>query len=209
MLILILCFQDHHNPLHLRSVWDWEEQFGAQDIALFRNPLFSVPLDTSAVNGSMSNSGTLPQISNLTLQESKSSRLPLPVNCGLSSLEMWMQCYCRWLPMLEIVGGGRPQVNFQTRLLVDEVTFLQNKLTALRNNQSATVVPFDFSDELSFSCASEQLRSRLQSNPNSFFPFTHHGVTSTELMLNSSFLGEEEEEVTNMMDSQSSLNVTD
>lgn len=148
-------------------------------------------------------------MSQLSLKGKKSRKCPLPVNCGLSSLELWMQCYCRWLPMLEIVGGGRPQVNFQTHLLVDEIIFLKNKLTALRNNQSGSVVPFDFSDELSFSCDSAQLRSHLQSNPSSFFPFTHHGVSSTELFLNSSVLGEEEEEGANMMDSQSSLNMTD
>ncbi|XP_059485322.1 myotubularin-related protein 10-B isoform X2 [Neocloeon triangulifer] len=163
---------DTHNPLHLRSVWDWEEQYGPEDVALFRNPLYA-----------------------LKLEKPLSTKLSaLPISCGLSSLEVWQQCYCRWVPMLEMTGGGRVQVNFQVRLLAEEIVELQRKVEICRKGgHPDRVAPFDFSEEFSFACDSALLRSRLQNNPSSFFPFMSHSACVGEILLNTSILGDEDE----------------
>lgn len=164
--------QDASNPFYLRTIWDWEEQFGAEDIALFHNSLYL--LERSAV------------------AHLKASILP--VSAGLSSLELWLQCYCRWVPMLELVGGGRPQVNFQVRLLTEQIVELKSKVEAYaRGHNPDCVAPFNFSEELSFACDSALLKNRLQSNPSSFFPFVHHAAHPGDILLNTSFLGDEEE----------------
>jgi len=158
-------------------VWDWEEQYGAEDIALFRNPLYAIE------------TADLPDLSSLSLKIGV-----LPVSFGLSSLEVWLQCYCRWVPMLELTGGGRPQVNFQVRILAEEILDLKKKVQACRRGESPErVEPFDFAEELSFSCDSALLKSRLQSNPSSFFPFMHHSAHPGDILLNTSILGDEEE----------------
>ncbi|CAB3379605.1 Hypothetical predicted protein [Cloeon dipterum] len=163
---------DAHNPLHLRSVWDWEEQYGPEDIALFRNPLYALEAPV--------------QIKKLQI---------LPVSCGLSALEVWQQCYCRWVPMLEVRGGGRVQVNFQVRLLADEIIELKKKADAWRRGLNPDrVPPFSFSEELTFACDSAVLRDRLRNNPGSFFPFMHHSAVSAgEVLLSTSILGDEDE----------------
>jgi len=148
--------QDPNNPLLLRSVWDWGEQFPEQDIALFINPLYEA-CSHARVKG-------------------------LSAQGGLSSLRVWRQCYFRWLPLLEIPGGGQAQVDLQHRQLSAEVAALQRGESAPEN--SLTQV-------------------------GSFFPFSH-GVTrpaallASSLTLNASFLTGEA-----LLDSQSLLNAPD
>jgi Myotubularin-associated protein len=167
-------FQDASNPFHLRTIWDWEEQFGPGDIALFHNPLYL--LEKSAPPEPTFKSGIL------------------AVSAGLSSLEVWLQCYCRWVPMLELIGGGRPQVNFQVRLLAEQIVELKAKVEAYARGENPDwVPPYNFSEELSFTCDSALLKNRLQSNPSSFFPFVHHSAHPGDILLNTSFLGDEDE----------------
>jgi hypothetical protein len=169
--------QDASNPFHLRTIWDWEEQFGPGDIALFHNPLYL--LERSE----------LPDLSSLSFKMGI-----LPVSAGLSSLEVWLQCYCRWVPMLELIGGGRPQVNFQVRMLAEQIVELKSKVEAYARGENPNwVAPYNFSEELSFTCDSALLKNRLQSNPSSFFPFVHHSAHPGDILLNTSFLGDEEE----------------
>lgn len=37
---------------------------------------------------------------------------PLDIQPHISDLQIWSQCYFRFLPMLEIIEGGKPQVRF-------------------------------------------------------------------------------------------------
>lgn len=148
--------QDSNNRPELRSVWDWGEQFQEQDIALFTNPLYKA------------------------CNHSKSKQL-VPQG-GLSSLGIWRQCYFRWLPLLEIPGGGQAQVDLQHRQLSAEVAALQHGEPA--PEQTVTQV-------------------------GSFFPFGH-GVTQPDVLLgssltlNTSFMPAEA-----LLDSQSLLNAPD
>lgn len=83
----ICVLQEPNNPLTMRLVWDWGEQFSDRDVSLFFNPLYSPPTPTPH---------PLP---------------PLVVRTSISCLHIWSQCYFRFIPSMEIIGGGKPQVN--------------------------------------------------------------------------------------------------
>lgn len=155
-LVTLSVLQDPNNRLVLRSIWDWGEQFPEQDIALFTNPLYEAC--------------------------SHSQPKELLPHGGLSSLSLWRQCYFRWLPLLEIPGGGLAQIDLHHRQLSAEVA-------ALQRGESAP----------------EQTLTQV----GSFFPFSH-GITrpgallASSLTLNTSFLPGEA-----FLDSQSLLNAPD
>lgn len=148
--------QDQNNPLVLRSVWDWGEQFPEEDIALFINPLYEA----------------------CSLSQPKELR----AQGGLPSLSLWRQCYFRWLPFLEIPGGGQAQIDLQHRQLSAEMAALQR---------------------------GESVPERTLTQVSSFFPFSH-GISqpgalfASSLTLNRSFLPGEA-----FLDSQSLLNSPD
>ncbi|XP_046400707.1 myotubularin-related protein 10-B [Ischnura elegans] len=237
--------QDSSNPLQLRCIWDWEEQFSAEDVALFKNPLFAISklldhknpeshipkLDQATPNYLRRNS-LVKHISShkrMSMPANfhgannsmiKSSESPeniayghdtLPIQYGMKSLELWKQCYFRWLPVLEVIGGGQPQVNFQTHILVEEITYLQQKLVAMQKGSMPPSPSFDLFNDPPFSCDRSRLKTYLKSNPNSFFPFSRGRPAdqcqeaisnSIELMLQNCFLDD-------MFDSQSLLNAPD
>ncbi|CAH1987093.1 unnamed protein product [Acanthoscelides obtectus] len=125
-----------HPPLALRSVWDWREQFSERDISLFCNPLYD---DTFLE--------------------------PLKPNPGVSNLEIWSQCYFRWLPDLEIRNGGRPQVDLYCRYLVAEI--LQTQQGNGDTNGKLIKNKEEYLD--------------LIKKVNSLFPFSHNsGYISTD-----------------------------
>lgn len=91
-----------------RSVWDWSEQFAEHDVVLFRNPLYD-----------------------------KSARARLRPQTGASALDVWRQCYFRWLPDLEIRNGGQPQVDMCNRFIAEEIDLLRLQLSDQRTNGAA------------------------------------------------------------------------
>lgn len=157
-------FQDPNIPLILRSAWDWREQFNDQDILLFSNPLFDRRFQNQKV-------GTLKPM------------------YTISSLELWSQCYFRWIPPLEIRNGGKNHVELYSRLL-------QNAIAQLRVNLNGT-------------CGSpvDKINTYLlQMNIDSFYPFGNkkNGNTISTPIMNSSILMTE-----SLMDAQSLLTVPD
>lgn len=86
---------DSQNPLVLRNIWDWGEMFPDKDISLFYNPLYVEP-------------------PSLTPSE------PLCIQPYVSDLQLWSQCYFRFLPLLEITEGGKPQIDLTARALLSE-----------------------------------------------------------------------------------------
>lgn len=86
LLIFPFSLQDPNNPLILRSVW--EELLTGKDAPIFFNPLYN-PV-TSTISPSSINF--------------------LRVRPSLPNLQIWQQCYFRHIPLLEIRGGGNPQV---------------------------------------------------------------------------------------------------
>ncbi|XP_076683538.1 myotubularin-related protein 10-B isoform X3 [Andrena cerasifolii] len=152
-------------PLILRSVWDWREQFSEQDILLFYNPLYS----PREVGG-----------------RDKSIIKPL---YSLPSLELWAQCYFRWIPALEIRNGGRNHIELYARLLRNDV----NQLRMSVNGDCGSPVA------KSNSCS-------VQMNIDSFYPFSNKkpgNAVSTPIM-NSSILVTE-----SLLDAQSMITASD
>ncbi|XP_012259111.1 myotubularin-related protein 10-B [Athalia rosae] len=139
---------DPGNPLVLRSVWDWREQFNDSDILLFYNPLYSA----------------------LPAKSGKSNLEPV---YNIPCLELWSQCYFRWIPPLEIRNGGRNHIELYSRIV-------QNDINQLKVNANG-------------SCGSpvDKVTTYLvQMNIDSFYPFSNKksgNVISTPI-LNSSTL---------------------
>ncbi|KYN16592.1 PREDICTED: myotubularin-related protein 10-B isoform X1 [Trachymyrmex cornetzi] len=158
---------DPNTPLVLRSVWDWREQFNDQDILLFYNPLF-IPCSST----------------NKIKTENETIIKPL---YAVSSLELWTQCYFRWIPTLEIRNGGQRHVELYIRLL-------QNDINQHGINESC-VSPIDKVGICS-----------LHTNIDSFYPFSNNrsGNTVSAPIMNSSILLSE-----SLLDAQSVITATD
>ncbi|XP_018352124.1 PREDICTED: myotubularin-related protein 10-B isoform X2 [Trachymyrmex septentrionalis] len=158
---------DPNTPLVLRSVWDWREQFNDQDILLFYNPLF---IPCSSTNKIKTENGTIIK--------------PL---YAISSLELWTQCYFRWIPTLEIRNGGQRHIELYIRLL-------QNDINQHGINESC-VSPIDKVGICS-----------LHTNIDSFYPFSNNrsGNTVSAPIMNSSILLSE-----SLLDAQSVITAID
>ncbi|KAG7210302.1 hypothetical protein KM043_011844 [Ampulex compressa] len=156
---------DPNNPLILRSVWDWREQFNEQDILLFYNPLFISHGETVTQNCAIK---------------------PL---YGIASLELWAQCYFRWIPALEIRNGGQPHVELYARLLHNDVNRLKLNING--------------------SCGSPVEKTNtytVQMNIDSFHPFSNKksGNAISAPIMNSSILATE-----SLLDAQSLITTSD
>ncbi|XP_076181009.1 myotubularin-related protein 10-B isoform X2 [Ptiloglossa arizonensis] len=156
---------DPSKPFVLRSVWDWREQFSEQDILLFYNPLYNF-CETDAVE--------------------KSIIKPL---YNMASLELWTQCYFRWIPPLEIRNGGQNHIELYARLLRNDV----NQLKMCVNGNCGS--PVDKSNSYS-----------VQMNIDSFYPFSNKqsGNTVSTPIMNSSILATE-----SLLDAQSLITASD
>lgn len=166
--IMVLLFQDPNTPLVLRSVWDWREQFNDQDILLFYNPLFI--------------SHDIKKIENRTIIK------PLYT---ISSLELWTQCYFRWIPALEIHNGGQTYIELYVRLLQNNINQIEININDNRDS------PVD-TDKIGI--------YSLHTNIDSFYPFSNkrsRNTISAPIMNNSIFLTE------SLLDAQSLITTTD
>lgn len=67
--------------------------FADKDISLFYNPLYDYPDGFKSTN-------------------------PLDVQINVSDLHLWSQCYFRFLPLLEIIDGGKPRVSLYFLLCI-------------------------------------------------------------------------------------------
>ncbi|XP_046966425.1 myotubularin-related protein 10-B isoform X1 [Vanessa cardui] len=95
-----------------RPLWDWEEQFSEQDIALFYNPLFGQSTPSSRQSGA-----------------GRSTRLQPCASVG--GVELWSQCYERWLPPLDAPRAGHVQFVLQHAALRAQIQKLNEKLSSL------------------------------------------------------------------------------
>lgn len=155
-------FNSHHDrflaengSVILRSVWDWREQFTEKDIGLFCNPLF----DDSICD-------------------------QLTPKTGISALDVWLQCYFRWLPDLEIRNGGKPQVDLFSRYLVSEILQTQQNMGEINGKLNKN---------------KDQYLELIQ-KVNSFFPFSHNSSSVSGEITNSVLL------TGDVLDTQSILN---
>lgn len=96
-------------------------------------------------------------------------------------MELWRQCYFRWLPIVEIQGGGYVQVEMLHRLLLSNVNKLQS---ALQTQEFDDVPPRILSPILTQSAnavapAGQEEEAgitpgQIMPSVNSFFPFSQH-----------------------------------
>lgn len=107
-----------------RPVWDWGEQFSEQDKALFYNPLF-----TGAVRPNSVNSNRLSQSPLSTSGAAQLSRLQACTN--VAGMELWSQCYERWLVPLDACGAGSVHYHMHNYALRTQIQQLNEKLTSL------------------------------------------------------------------------------
>ncbi|XP_030752601.1 myotubularin-related protein 10-A [Sitophilus oryzae] len=143
----------------LRSIWDWREQFYDRDIALFCNPLYDDSFK-----------GTLD---------------PSP---KLYNLEVWGQCYFRWISDLEIRKGGKPQIDLFTRYLVSEIMHIHFNLDLSNGKLSGKM-----------NRNKDEYMDLIQ-KVNSFYPFSHNNALVNNPINNVLLTGD-------TLDSQSILNL--
>lgn len=137
------------SQLVLRPVWDWGEQFSDKDKMFFSNPLYqrqkgdlgaqaaaaahrrSLAVGSRAAHGTATGSTPSRNTMNPQLFSTASSvpqdRFLQPAH-RIVDLQVWDQCYYRWLPILDIRGGGQPQVDLFHRLLLSNIAKVQRCL---------------------------------------------------------------------------------
>lgn len=174
----IISAGEPNNPLTLRSVWDWGEQFPDRDIILFYNPLYQVP---------PSNSSHYPE-----------HHTPLNAASGIPVLQLWSQCYFRFIPMIEIIGGGKPQIDLTTRMLLSQIDNVSDEASALLQTPPTSNTAPPTLDSFS--------------QIGSFFPFSRRpnaGPVTAALLISSLSLNQSFQSAEIMLDSQSILNAPD
>ncbi|GLV43995.1 uncharacterized protein CBL_12709 [Carabus blaptoides fortunei] len=163
----LIASRDHVNPVILRSTWDWGEQFPDKEKELFNNPLYD-----------------------------EKYKKRLEPQHKIAFQELWSQCYFRWIPLLEIPGGGKPQIDLHNRLVKSEIQSLRDCLSKGEFNGDATMN----------GQRDEQFELRMK--VNSFFPFSNNSSQISALQgvltLNSTLLSGD-----GMLDSQSIINAPD
>ncbi|XP_016985542.1 myotubularin-related protein 10-B [Drosophila rhopaloa] len=134
------------SQLVLRPVWDWGEQFSDKDKMFFSNPLYqrqrgdlgaqaaaaahrrSLAVGSKGAHGTGLGSTPSRNTINPQLFATASSvpqdRFLQPAH-RIFDLQVWDQCYYRWLPVLDIRGGGQPQVDLFHRLLLSNIAKVQ------------------------------------------------------------------------------------
>lgn len=108
---------------------------------------------------------------------------------NLMNLELWAQCYFRWIPTLEIRNGGQNHIELYARLLRNDVNQLKMNING--------------------NCGSPVAKSSsysVQMNIDSFYPFSNkksENTVSTPIM-SSSILATE-----SLLDAQSLITASD
>jgi hypothetical protein len=59
----------------------------------------------------------------------------LPVADSFVDFRLWSQCYLRWIPVLDVRGGGHPPVYFHQCALVNDILSLESQLDKLHQCQ--------------------------------------------------------------------------
>uniref|UniRef100_A0A0K8TME0 Putative myotubularin-related protein 10-b n=1 Tax=Tabanus bromius TaxID=304241 RepID=A0A0K8TME0_TABBR len=173
------------SQLILRPVWDWNEQFMEKDKVFFTNPFFvkkqenyrkSIALPPNAV--------LLPGFekkqSRFTLDPAQMNKSSIPKDrylqpkCHIANLEVWQQCYHRWIPILEIKNGGFPQIELFHRLILSNISKLQRCI----ETGDYEDLPNELRD---ITPTNSPIRPYNMPAINSFFPFSTNTTDTSNL----------------------------
>ncbi|RZF37483.1 hypothetical protein LSTR_LSTR005358 [Laodelphax striatellus] len=189
----LLAAAEPNNYFTLRPVWDWGEQFLDRDVMLFTNPLFVRPERGGA--------HPLPPLR-------ASSRLPV--------LQLWSQCYFRFIPLMEMMGGGNPQIDLSCRLLLSQIDACEEgavtEVGAVGNTGVGGVGAGVGEVGVGVGASPSQPPLESLSKIGSFFPFSRRsnaGPVSAALLVSSLSLNQSFHSTEIMLDSQSILNAPD
>ncbi|XP_026741450.1 myotubularin-related protein 10-B [Trichoplusia ni] len=116
-----------------RPVWDWGEQFSEQDKALFYNPLY---MGTKPASTTQSQRLSQSSLGTGSAGPCQSRLQPCRVVAGV---ELWAQCYERWLPPLDAPAAGPVQYqlhNYHARAQIHQLNEKLSSLSILSSRQS-------------------------------------------------------------------------
>ncbi|XP_052752302.1 myotubularin-related protein 10-A [Galleria mellonella] len=120
-----------------RPVWDWSEQFSDQDKALFYNPLYGVcnfmptPKQRLSMSAMAAANASKQAGSGRGAGGPELQRLRPAAGAGAGGVELWAQCYERWLPPLDALHAGPVQRHVRHYALRDQIQRLSEKLSSL------------------------------------------------------------------------------
>lgn len=111
---------------------------------------------------------------------------------ALMDLDIWTQCYYRWMPILAIESGGYPQIDLFNRKLLSNITRMQEAIqTQGFKDVRQTINDIDYiDDERSNNGTSVNSDKDTIPSVDSFFPFSCSQSQSNELtkLLNENYL---------------------
>lgn len=125
--------------LVLRPVWDWSEQFSEKDKIFFANPFYvkkqencrksvAIPPNAVLLPGFQKASPRFILDSGQNNQSLINKGKYLEPRHHISDLDVWQQCYHRWIPIVEIKNGGFPQIDLFHRFILSNISKLQRAL---------------------------------------------------------------------------------
>ncbi|XP_076356117.1 myotubularin-related protein 10-like [Tachypleus tridentatus] len=166
----------------LQSAWDWSLQFTKQDMIFFQNPLYILTAKDGishsrpwsiGCDGPFKSRG---QPLTLAKKAEKRECDLLELDPSVMNMQLWRQCYLRWIPLAQVVGGDLPLVYLQNLVIWDEICALQKLLESpqepinLRHRRVASDVTL-YRSEADSSCG-------VKNNPcivTSSFPYSPIG----------------------------------
>ncbi|KAF9812153.1 hypothetical protein SFRURICE_008254 [Spodoptera frugiperda] len=105
-----------------RPVWDWGEQFSEQDKALFYNPLYGIKPNTVPSQ----------RLSQSTFPSKSAAELSRLEPCtSVAGMELWSQCYERWLVPLDAPLAGSVQYHVHNYAALKQIHQIKEKLPSL------------------------------------------------------------------------------
>lgn len=102
-------------------------------------------------------------------------------SCALKDIEIWQQCYFRWIPFLEIQNGGFPHIDLFNRSVQNNIILLQKLLIGgnISSSEEKLLPSKEFAlnskNKIEANDGSGIDESKIQFI-NSFFPFTSNAM---------------------------------
>lgn len=102
----------------------------------------------------------------------------LPVQWDISLVKIWRLCYCRWMPQVQVVGGGPPAEYMEHCLMIKEIKSLQRQIASLVNKTSTMTSSMNWASDFNISSLTLNNLSRNDNRElvTSAYPFSAGGT---------------------------------